>query len=79
MISLSWGHTIILSNAGPVMLYTASFVERESQQPLLEGITALENVLEEICIAPWYPSNRTFLINQLDMHEIMSRTKNCDL
>ena len=69
MISLSWGHTIILSNAGPVTLYTASFVERESQQSLVEGIMALENVLEEICNAPWYHSNRTFLINQLEMHE----------
>jgi hypothetical protein len=69
MISLSWGHTIILSNAGPVMLYTASFVERESQQPLLEGITALENVLEEICIAPWCRSNRTYVISQSDVHK----------
>jgi hypothetical protein len=69
MISLSWELSIILSSAGPVMLYTASFVERESQQSLPEGITALENVLEEIRNAPWYHSNRTFLINQLEIHE----------
>jgi hypothetical protein len=69
MISLSWGQIAILSSAGRAMLSTVSFVEKGSQQSLGDRITALENVLEAICIAPKYRSNRTILIGQLDMYK----------